>query len=64
MAFDNKLLEVIACPVSKGKLILNKEKTELLCLAEKLAYPIEDGIPVLIADKARVLSSDEVDSYR
>ncbi|MBE8167357.1 MAG: Trm112 family protein [Shewanella sp.] len=52
MAFDNKLLEIIACPVCKGKLSYEKENQKLICKADKLVYPITEGIPVLLADRA------------
>ena len=64
MAFDNKLLEVLACPVCKGKLVLNKEKNKLICRFDRLAYDITDGIPVLIESKATPMSLDEVDATR
>ncbi len=52
MAFDSKLLEIIACPVCKGKLSFDKPEQKLICKADKLAYSITEGIPVLIAEKA------------
>ncbi|MCE9678398.1 Trm112 family protein [Shewanella sp. AS1] len=52
MAFDKKLLEIVACPVCKGKLEYNKEKQQLICKADRLAYAIDDGIPVLLENKA------------
>ena len=64
MAFDNKLLEVLACPVCKGKLVLNDEKDKLICRFDRLAYGIKDGIPVLIESKATVMTLDEVDATR
>ncbi|GIU08032.1 MULTISPECIES: Trm112 family protein [unclassified Shewanella] len=56
MAFDKKLLEIVACPVCKGKLEFNKETQQLICKADKLAYPINDGIPVLLENKAEPLA--------
>ena len=64
MAFDNKLLEVLACPVCKGKLVVNDEKDKLICRFDRLAYDIKDGIPVLIESKATVMTLDEVDATR
>ena len=64
MAFDKKLLEVLACPVCKGKLVLNENSTQLVCRFDRLAYEIKDGIPVLIESKAISLSLDEVDATR
>ena len=57
---DHRLLEIVACPVCKGKLNFAKEKNELVCKFDRLAYPIDDGIPVLLDSEARTLSSDEV----
>lgn len=64
MAFDKKLLEVLACPVCKGKLVLNEDNIQLVCRFDRLAYEIKDGIPVLIESKAISLSLDEVDATR
>ncbi|AEA98021.1 Trm112 family protein [Alteromonas mediterranea] len=64
MAFDKKLLEVLACPVCKGKLVLNEDMTQLVCRFDRLAFDIKDGIPVLIESKATALSLDEVDATR
>ncbi|MFT5235923.1 MAG: hypothetical protein ACI8SK_000209 [Shewanella sp.] len=52
MSFDKKLLEIVACPVCKGKLDYDKVKQQLICKADRLAYPINDGIPVLLENKA------------
>ncbi|BFT30230.1 Trm112 family protein [Alteromonas sp. D210916BOD_24] len=64
MAFDKKLLDVLACPVCKGKLVLNTQNTQLICRFDRLAFDIKDGIPVLIESKATTLSLDEVDATR
>lgn len=53
MVFDTKLLEILACPVCKGKLDFNKEEQELICNFDRLAYPIEKNIPVLLENEAR-----------
>ena len=50
---DEKLLEVLACPVSKKSLVLNEETNELICEESRLAYPIRDGIPVMLPEEAR-----------
>lgn len=55
---DNKLLEMLVCPVTKGSLVLDKERSELVSNSAKLAYPIRDGIPVLLEEEARELSAD------
>lgn len=64
MAFDKKLLDVLACPVCKGKLVLSAENTQLICRFDRLAFDIKEGIPVLIESKATTLSLDEVDATR
>lgn len=56
---DKKLLAILVCPVSKAPLEYDAEKQELVCKASGLAYPIRDGVPVMLADQARPLSSDE-----
>lgn len=61
MSIDPKLLEVLACPSCKGKLVYYAKTNELVSRAERLAYPIDDGIPVLIVDKARVLDAEELE---
>ena len=50
---DHRLLEIVACPVCKGKLNFDKDKNELICKFDRLAYPIKDGIPVLLEPEAR-----------
>jgi uncharacterized protein YbaR (Trm112 family) len=61
MAFDKKLLEILACPVCKGKLTLSKDGTALISRFERLSYPIIDGIPVLIESEATRLSAEELE---
>ncbi len=56
---DSKLLEILVCPVSKAPLKLDKERGELICHASGLAYPVRDGIPVLLAEEAREMSAEE-----
>ena len=56
---DPKLLEILVCPVSKGPLEYDREKQELICRASGLAYPVRDGIPVMLESEARVLSAEE-----
>lgn len=56
---DHRLFETIACPVCYGKLALDKEKQELICHVDRLAYPIRDGFPVLIENEARALTEEE-----
>lgn len=56
---DPKLLDILACPLCKGPLVQNQEKNELWCRADGLAYPIRDGIPVMLESEARSLDADE-----
>ncbi|UAA40523.1 Trm112 family protein [Paraneptunicella aestuarii] len=64
MSFDKKLLEVIACPVCKGKLIYLPEQHELVCAFDRLAYPIRENIPVMIESEAREMTSTEVEELK
>ncbi len=57
---DKKLLDLLVCPVTKGPLIHDREKQELISKSARLAYPIRDGIPVMLEDEARELSDEEV----
>jgi uncharacterized protein YbaR (Trm112 family) len=56
---DPKLLEILVCPVSKGPLIFDRQKQELISKVAGLAYPIRDGIPIMLVDEARALEGDE-----
>jgi len=56
---DNKLLDILACPVCKGELVYNKSANELICKLDRLAYPIKDDIPVMLVEEARQLPADE-----
>lgn len=56
---DNKLLEILVCPVCKGKLVYRKKAQELVCKVDRLAFPIRDDIPVMLVDEARELPADE-----
>ncbi len=56
---DIKLLDIIACPVCKGKLAYDKVNNELICKFDHLAYPVRDGIPALLYVEARKLSANE-----
>jgi len=56
---DSKLLEILICPVTKGPLVYDKDKQELVSKSARLAYPIRDGIPVMLEDEARRLESSE-----
>jgi len=56
---DNKLLEMLVCPVTKGPLIYDRDKQELISKTARLAYPIRDGIPVMLEEEARKLLPEE-----
>lgn len=56
---DAKLLEILVCPLCKGPLVFNKKQQELICKPDRLAYPIRDGIPVMLEAEARELAPDE-----
>lgn len=58
---DPKLLELLVCPVTKGPLRYDREHQELLSRSARLAYPVRDGIPVLLENEARTLSDEELD---
>ncbi|PVZ12291.1 MULTISPECIES: Trm112 family protein [unclassified Pseudomonas] len=56
---DTKLLDILACPITKGPLKLSDDKLELISKGAGLAYPIRDGIPVMLETEARTLTDDE-----
>ena len=56
---DKKLLDILACPVCKGPLVYREEAGELICKADRLAYPVRDDIPVMLEDEARQLPAEE-----
>jgi uncharacterized protein len=58
---DPKLLELLVCPVTKGHLDLDRERQELISRSARLAYPIRDGIPVMLEEEARTLSDEELE---
>jgi len=58
MAFDIKLMEILACPICKGKLDYDKDAQELICKFDRLAYPIEKNIPVLLENEARRITEE------
>lgn len=57
---DKKLLDILVCPLCKGPLAIDRKKTELICKADRLAYPIRDDIPIMLEDEARRLTDEEV----
>jgi uncharacterized protein YbaR (Trm112 family) len=56
---DPKLLDILVCPVTKGPLVYDRQKQELISKSARLAYPIRDGIPVMLEDEARRLEPSE-----
>jgi uncharacterized protein YbaR (Trm112 family) len=58
---DTKLLDILVCPVTKGPLEFVRERQELVSRSARLAYPIRDGIPVLLENEARTLTDDEIE---
>ena len=57
---DNKLLELLVCPVTKGPLIYRRETQELISRSARLAYPVRDGIPIMLENEARPVSDEEL----
>ncbi len=62
MAIDPKLLEILVCPVTKGALLYDKSRQELVSKSARLAYPIRGDIPVMLEEEARKLSAEEVEA--
>jgi len=58
---DTKLLELLVCPVTKGPLRMAADRPELLTRSARLAYPIRDGIPILLEQEARTLTDEELE---
>jgi uncharacterized protein len=61
---DTKLLELLVCPVTKGPLRYNQETQELISRSARLAYPVRDGIPVMLEGEARALIEAEIEEKR
>ena len=61
---DGRLLDILVCPVTKGPLLYDRERQELISLSARLAYPVRDGIPVLLEEEARELTEEEYQRYR
>lgn len=64
MSLNPHLLEILVCPVSKTKLVYDKSKQELISTAANLAYPVREGIPVMLEDEARLITPEEAEHYR
>lgn len=56
---DKKLLEILVCPICKGPLVWRRREQELVCRADRLAFPVRDGIPVMLEEEARRLADNE-----
>jgi len=56
---DHRLLDILACPICKGPLVHQREAAVLVCRADRLAFPIKDGIPMMLEEEARSLPSDD-----
>jgi uncharacterized protein YbaR (Trm112 family) len=56
---DKKLLSILVCPLCKGPLLLEKSDNELICKPDRLAFPIKDGIPVMLEEEARRLPEEQ-----
>lgn len=61
---DKQLLEILVCPVTKANLTVSADRTELISVPARLAYPVRDGIPVMLESEARPLTPEEVEQYR
>ena len=61
---DAKLLEILVCPLCKSPLVYRKTEQELICKADRLAFKIQDDIPVMLADEARVMTPEEIEKLR
>lgn len=57
---DTKLLDILVCPITKGPLVYDRDKQELISRSARLAYPIRDGIPIMLEEDARKLSEAEL----
>lgn len=56
---DHRLLDILACPLCKGPLVHHREAQVLVCRADRLAFPIKDGIPVMLEEEAKPLAADD-----
>tara|TARA_B100000427_G_C15026700_1_gene384997 strand:- start:118 stop:309 length:192 start_codon:yes stop_codon:yes gene_type:complete len=61
---DKKLFEILVCPICKKNLIYDKDRKELICLADQLAFPVKEGIPVMLEGEARKISTSERERYQ
>ncbi|MFZ9667764.1 MAG: Trm112 family protein [Steroidobacteraceae bacterium] len=56
---EHRLLDILACPICKGPLVHHREQQVLVCRADRLAFPIKDGIPVMLEEEAKLLAADD-----
>jgi uncharacterized protein YbaR (Trm112 family) len=56
---DSRLLEVLVCPVTRGPLVYDRERAELISRGARLAYPIREGVPIMLPEEARALEDGE-----
>ena len=56
---DTRLLDIVACPLCKGPLVWHAAETVLVCRADRLAFPVRDGVPVMLEEEARTLAADD-----
>ncbi len=59
---DTRLIELLVCPVTKRPLDFDRERQELISRSARLAYPVRDGIPILLENEARILTDAELDA--
>jgi uncharacterized protein YbaR (Trm112 family) len=64
MSLNPNLLDILVCPVTKTTLVYDKNKQELISTAANLAFPVRDGIPVMLEEDARQISAEEAEHYR
>lgn len=64
MTLNPNLLDILVCPISKTKLVYDKSKQELISTAANLAFPVRDGIPIMLEEEARQITPDEAEHYR
>jgi uncharacterized protein len=57
---DHRLLDILACPICKGPLVHRREAEELVCRGDRLAWPIREGVPILLVGEAREISQQEL----
>lgn len=61
---EARLLEILVCPICKGPLEYDRDNHELICKADRLAFPVRDDIPVMLEEEARQMSAEEVNTWR